>query len=131
MNSNKMYSERGKRKREDYKSRLRLLVAFVVVFVVAITMEEDRLWKFTRPEWLNSAWARSAGVYGAGALVRFCLLACLLAFYFISPYIYMSMMYISIYLLSISRSPTPVLSMSHTTLIHTTKRRTRKLTLDT
>ncbi|EMR64867.1 hypothetical protein MGN70_002643 [Eutypa lata] len=31
-------------------------------------MEEDRLWKFTRPEWLNSAWARSAGVYGAGAL---------------------------------------------------------------
>lgn len=41
------------------------------------------------------------------------------------------MMYISIYLLSISRSPTPVLSMSHTTLIHTTKRRTRKLTLDT
>lgn len=33
-------------------------------------MEEDRLWKFRKPEWLNSAWARSAGVYGAGALVR-------------------------------------------------------------
>ncbi|KAF4120438.1 hypothetical protein GMORB2_2874 [Geosmithia morbida] len=29
---------------------------------------EDRLWKFSRPEWLNSAWARNAGVYGAGAL---------------------------------------------------------------
>lgn len=33
-------------------------------------MEEDRLWKFRRPEWLNSLWARNAGVYGAGALVR-------------------------------------------------------------
>ncbi|KAI0024421.1 vacuolar protein sorting-associated protein [Xylariomycetidae sp. FL0641] len=31
-------------------------------------MEEDRLWKFSRPAWLNSAWARNAGVYGAGAL---------------------------------------------------------------
>ncbi|KAI8956472.1 UPF0220-domain-containing protein [Daldinia sp. FL1419] len=31
-------------------------------------MEEDRLWKFSRPAWLNSAWARSAGVYSAGAL---------------------------------------------------------------
>lgn len=29
---------------------------------------DDRLWKFRRPEWLNSAWARTAGVYGAGAL---------------------------------------------------------------
>ncbi|KAI1328782.1 vacuolar protein sorting-associated protein [Xylariaceae sp. FL0255] len=31
-------------------------------------MEEERLWKFARPAWLNSAWARNAGVYGAGAL---------------------------------------------------------------
>lgn len=31
-------------------------------------MSEDRLWKFRRPAWLNSAWARTAGVYGAGAL---------------------------------------------------------------
>ncbi|KAI1853713.1 hypothetical protein JX265_003954 [Neoarthrinium moseri] len=31
-------------------------------------MEEDRLWKFRRPEWLNSAWVRNGGVYGAGAL---------------------------------------------------------------
>ncbi|PHH65005.1 hypothetical protein CDD81_3642 [Ophiocordyceps australis] len=31
-------------------------------------MADDRLWKFSRPEWLNSAWARSAGVYSAGAL---------------------------------------------------------------
>ncbi|KAI6782996.1 uncharacterized protein J7T54_002157 [Emericellopsis cladophorae] len=31
-------------------------------------MEDDRLWKFSRPEWLNSAWARNSGVYGAGAL---------------------------------------------------------------
>ena len=35
----------------------------------ALTMEDDRLWKFSRPEWLNSAWARNSGVYGAGALV--------------------------------------------------------------
>lgn len=34
-------------------------------------MEEDRLWKFSKPEWLNSAWARNTGVYSAGALVRF------------------------------------------------------------
>lgn len=33
-------------------------------------MEEDRLWKFRRPEWLNSVWVRNSGVYGAGALVR-------------------------------------------------------------
>lgn len=33
-------------------------------------MEEERLWKFTRPEWLNSIWARSAGVYSSGAIVR-------------------------------------------------------------
>lgn len=32
-------------------------------------MSEERLWKFRRPEWMNSANARSAGVYGAGALV--------------------------------------------------------------
>ncbi|KAI5862740.1 vacuolar protein sorting-associated protein [Durotheca rogersii] len=31
-------------------------------------MDEGRLWKFPRPAWLNSAWARSAGVYSAGAL---------------------------------------------------------------
>ncbi|KAL2268672.1 hypothetical protein VTJ83DRAFT_3518 [Remersonia thermophila] len=31
-------------------------------------MEEDRLWKFRRPEWMNSVWARSAGVYAAGGL---------------------------------------------------------------
>ncbi|KAK1482571.1 hypothetical protein CCUS01_04184 [Colletotrichum cuscutae] len=32
-------------------------------------MEEERLWKFSKPEWLNSAWARNFGVYGAGALI--------------------------------------------------------------
>jgi hypothetical protein len=32
-------------------------------------MSEDRLWKFKRPEWLNSVWARNAGVYAAGGLV--------------------------------------------------------------
>ena len=32
-------------------------------------MENDRLWKFTKPEWLNSIWARNAGVYSSGALV--------------------------------------------------------------
>lgn len=32
-------------------------------------MSEERLWKFRRPEWMNNANARSAGVYGAGALV--------------------------------------------------------------
>ncbi|KAK5993351.1 Vacuolar protein sorting-associated protein 68 [Cladobotryum mycophilum] len=31
-------------------------------------MEEERLWKFRRPDWLNTIWARNAGVYGAGAL---------------------------------------------------------------
>ncbi|RDW70335.1 UPF0220-domain-containing protein [Coleophoma crateriformis] len=31
-------------------------------------MSEERLWKFRRPEWMNSATARSAGVYGSGAL---------------------------------------------------------------
>ncbi|TRX95449.1 hypothetical protein FHL15_003780 [Xylaria flabelliformis] len=31
-------------------------------------MEEERLWKFSKPAWLNSAWARNAGVYSAGAL---------------------------------------------------------------
>ncbi|OAA75801.1 hypothetical protein LLEC1_05083 [Akanthomyces lecanii] len=31
-------------------------------------MEEDRLWKFTKPEWLNSIWARNAGIYTAGGL---------------------------------------------------------------
>lgn len=32
-------------------------------------MEEERLWKFRKPEWLNSVWARNTGVYAAGALV--------------------------------------------------------------
>ncbi|KAG9235291.1 hypothetical protein BJ875DRAFT_374577 [Amylocarpus encephaloides] len=31
-------------------------------------MSEERLWKFRKPEWMNSSMARSAGVYGAGAL---------------------------------------------------------------
>ncbi|KAF3356469.1 hypothetical protein VdG1_03749 [Verticillium dahliae VDG1] len=31
-------------------------------------MEEERLWKFRKPEWLNSAWSRNAGVYAAGGL---------------------------------------------------------------
>ncbi|EJP64482.1 hypothetical protein NHJ13051_001182 [Beauveria bassiana] len=31
-------------------------------------MEEDRLWKFTKPEWLNSIRARNAGIYVAGGL---------------------------------------------------------------
>jgi len=31
-------------------------------------MSEERLWKFRKPEWLNSATTRSAGVYAAGAL---------------------------------------------------------------
>ncbi|KAL1867465.1 Vacuolar protein sorting-associated protein 68 [Diaporthe australafricana] len=31
-------------------------------------MSEERLWKFRRPEWLNSVYARNAGVYSAGAL---------------------------------------------------------------
>ncbi|KAF2964456.1 hypothetical protein GQX73_g9104 [Xylaria multiplex] len=35
---------------------------------IAGIMEEDRLWKFGKPAWLNSAWARNAGVYSAGAL---------------------------------------------------------------
>lgn len=33
------------------------------------TMSEERLWKFRRPEWMNSSMARSAGVYAAGGLV--------------------------------------------------------------
>jgi hypothetical protein len=31
-------------------------------------MRDDRLWRFHRPEWMNSAWARNVGVYAAGAL---------------------------------------------------------------
>jgi len=31
-------------------------------------MSEGRLWKFRWPEWLNNAWVRNSGVYGAGAL---------------------------------------------------------------
>lgn len=36
-------------------------------------MSEERLWKFRKPEWMNSSMARSAGVYGAGALVSWIL----------------------------------------------------------
>ncbi|KAK3493913.1 hypothetical protein B0T13DRAFT_321922 [Neurospora crassa] len=32
-----------------------------------MTMSEERLFRFSRPEWLNSAWVRNAGVYAAGA----------------------------------------------------------------
>jgi len=31
-------------------------------------MSEERLWKFRKPEWMNSATAKGAGVYTAGAL---------------------------------------------------------------
>ncbi|KAK0636234.1 hypothetical protein B0T17DRAFT_587462 [Bombardia bombarda] len=31
-------------------------------------MSEERLFKFRKPEWLNSVWARNAGVYAAGGL---------------------------------------------------------------
>ncbi|KAM7186919.1 UPF0220 domain containing protein [Rhypophila sp. PSN 637] len=31
-------------------------------------MSEERLFKFSRPAWLNSVWARNAGVYAAGGL---------------------------------------------------------------
>jgi len=31
-------------------------------------MSEERLWKFRKPQWLNSVWARNAGVYAAGGL---------------------------------------------------------------
>lgn len=34
-------------------------------------MEDERLWKFRKPEWMNSIWARNIGVYSAGALVRY------------------------------------------------------------
>lgn len=34
-------------------------------------MSEERLWKFRKPDWMNSATARGAGVYAAGALVGF------------------------------------------------------------
>jgi hypothetical protein len=32
-------------------------------------MEENRLFRFPRPAWLNNANTRTAGVYAAGALV--------------------------------------------------------------
>lgn len=32
-------------------------------------MSEERLWKFSKPEWLTSVYARNAGVYASGALV--------------------------------------------------------------
>ncbi|KAJ2902205.1 hypothetical protein MKZ38_000939 [Zalerion maritima] len=31
-------------------------------------MSDDRLWKFRKPAWMNSAAARTAGVYGSGGL---------------------------------------------------------------
>ncbi|KAK3327693.1 hypothetical protein B0T19DRAFT_170873 [Cercophora scortea] len=31
-------------------------------------MAEEHLWKFRKPEWLNSVWARNSGVYAAGGL---------------------------------------------------------------
>jgi len=31
-------------------------------------MSEERLWKFRKPEWMNSATAKGVGVYAAGAL---------------------------------------------------------------
>ncbi|KAH8881523.1 UPF0220-domain-containing protein [Thozetella sp. PMI_491] len=31
-------------------------------------MSEDRLWKFRKPEWMNSVMARNTGVYASGAL---------------------------------------------------------------
>lgn len=43
-------------------------------------MEEERLWKFRKPQWLNSIWARNAGVYTSGALV------CFSFFFFFSPF---------------------------------------------
>ncbi|KAA8563925.1 hypothetical protein EYC84_011932 [Monilinia fructicola] len=33
-----------------------------------VTMSEERLWKFRKPEWMNSATAKGAGVYTSGAL---------------------------------------------------------------
>uniref|UniRef100_A0A098DPI6 Vacuolar protein sorting-associated protein 68 n=4 Tax=Fusarium sambucinum species complex TaxID=569360 RepID=A0A098DPI6_GIBZE len=47
------------------KSLRKLALFFRRIIVI---MEEERLWKFRRPEWLNSVWARNAGVYGAGAI---------------------------------------------------------------
>jgi len=35
-----------------------------------MSLPEERLWRFRKPEWLNSIWARNAGVYTAGGLVR-------------------------------------------------------------
>jgi hypothetical protein len=37
-------------------------------------MSDERLWKFRKPQWLSSIWARNSGVYGAGALVRLIIL---------------------------------------------------------
>lgn len=39
------------------------------LLIAAAAMSEERLWKFRKPEWLNSVYARNAGVYSAGALV--------------------------------------------------------------
>jgi hypothetical protein len=33
-------------------------------------MDSERLWRFRKPAWLNSATTRMASVYAAGALVR-------------------------------------------------------------
>ncbi|OAA61711.1 upf0220 domain containing protein [Niveomyces insectorum RCEF 264] len=32
------------------------------------TLSDERLWKFRWPQWVNSAWARNAGVYASGGL---------------------------------------------------------------
>jgi len=33
-----------------------------------MSLPEERLWRFRKPEWLNSIWVRNAGVYTAGGL---------------------------------------------------------------
>ena len=35
-----------------------------------MSFSEDRLFKFRLPDWASSVWARNAGVYASGALVR-------------------------------------------------------------
>lgn len=39
-------------------------------------MSDRRLFRFPKPQWLNSASTRIAGVYVAGALVRLSILPC-------------------------------------------------------
>lgn len=45
------------------------LPTYLISVSRAAAMSEERLWKFRKPEWLNSVYARNAGVYSAGALV--------------------------------------------------------------